>query len=177
MLPLILYNTPDPKAVMHPQTITAPPPCITIWWRCWGPICSPSPIQHQSLPHELNLFIFLFSLKITCFQSSMVQFPNLWTNLKHARTCLWPINCFLCCTCAPNLASLKTHFTMMSNNNLYVLVPSQPLVTKVTQRLSSRSARSFGAPPLCLTILCRSTSLFKCATKEWLSPLKQQLCE
>ena len=59
-----------------------PPPCFTVWWTCWGPTRSPSPIQHHDLPYELNLFIFVSSLKTPCFQSSMVQFSNLWANLR-----------------------------------------------------------------------------------------------
>jgi hypothetical protein len=109
-----------------------------------------------------NLFIFVSSLKITHFQSSMVQFAYLWANHMHARTCLRLRNGFLCCTCAPNPASLKARLTMMSNNNLHVsnrscfvvtnAIPSQPSVPRVAQHLFSRPARSFGRPPLCLSI-------------------------
>ena len=39
---------------MHPQIITDPPPCFTIWWTCWGPTRSLSPIQHYDLRYELQ---------------------------------------------------------------------------------------------------------------------------
>ena len=39
-------------------------------------------------------------------------------NLMLARACSWLRNCFFCCTCAPNLASLKAHLIILSNNNL-----------------------------------------------------------
>ena len=77
----------------------------------------PSPIQHHDLPSKLNLSIIVSSLKITHFQSSMVQFSYLWATLMDARTCLRVINGFLCCSCAPNTMSLKSRLTMMSNNN------------------------------------------------------------
>jgi hypothetical protein len=67
-----------PKAIMHPQIITNPPPCFTVWWTCWGPTCYPSPIQHHDLLSELPLFMFVSSLKITHFQSWKVQFSYLW---------------------------------------------------------------------------------------------------
>ena len=120
ILPSILYDAPDPKVVMHPQIITDPPPCFTVWWTCWGPTRPPSPIQHHDLPFDINLFIFVSSLKITHFQSSMVQFSYLWANLERMRTCLRLINGFLCCTCAPNLTSLKTRLKLMLDNNLHV---------------------------------------------------------
>jgi hypothetical protein len=73
------------------------------------------------------------------FQSSVVLFSYFWANLMHARTRLRLINSFLCYTCAPNLASLKTRLIVLSDNNLFVsdwscfvvpnVVPSQPSVT------------------------------------------------
>ena len=78
------------------------------------------------------------------------------------RTCLRFINDFLCCTCSFNLTSFKACLTVMSNNNLHIsnrscfvvanAVPNQPSVTRVTQSLFSRFARSFGCLPLCLSI-------------------------
>jgi hypothetical protein len=127
--------------------------------------------------HLSNLFIFVSSLKITRFQSSMVQFSHVWANLRHVRTCLQLIDNFFCCTCAPNPTSLKAHLTVMSDNNLFVLrwtcfvvvdaLPSRPSVIRVTQRLFSRSARSFGHPPLYLSIL-PTTSFLICAKEDWL---------
>ena len=71
-----------PKTIMHPQIITDPPPCLTVWWTCWGPTRSSSPIQLHDLPFELHLFIFVLSLEITHFQLSMVQFSYLWANYR-----------------------------------------------------------------------------------------------
>ena len=77
--------------------------------------------------------------------------------------------------------SLKARLTMMSNNNLWVLdqscfaivdvVPSGPSVARVTQGLFSQSTRSFGRHPLCLSI-SPPTSFLRCATKDWLMPIK-----
>ena len=127
-----------------------------------GPMCSPSQIQHNDLPFELNLWIFVLSLKIMCFQSSMVQISNLWANLRRVRTCLRLRNGFLCCTCAPNPTFLKVCLIVMPDNNLHVsdwswfaiadAVTRQPSVTRVTKCLFSRFARSFGRPCLCLSI-------------------------
>jgi hypothetical protein len=115
------------------------------------------------------------------FQSSNGSILILWANLKRMRTCLQLKNGFLCCTCAPNPSSLKARLIVVSNNNLHVsdwssfaitnAVPNQPSVTKVTQRLFSWSARSFGHPPLCLSI-SPLTSFLKCATEDWLMPTK-----
>ena len=46
---------------------------------------------------------------------------------------------------------------------------TRPLVTRVTQRLFSRSARSFGCPPLCLRA-SPPTSFPICTRKDWLVP-------
>jgi hypothetical protein len=46
-------------------------------------------------------------------------------------------------------------------------LPSRPSVIRVTQRLFSRSARSFGHPPLYLSIL-PTTSFLVCAKEDWL---------
>ena len=69
----------------------------------------------------------------------------------------------------------------MSNNNLHVsdqtcfdvidTVPSRLLVTRMTQCLFCRFARSFGCPPLCLSIL-PPTSFLRCATKNWFMTTK-----
>ena len=146
ILPLILYHAPGPKVVMHPQITTNPSPCFTISHaaQCWGPMHSQSPTQHDDLPFESIIFIFVSSLKITSFQSLMIQFPYLWANLKHLRTCLRLIIVFLCYTCAPNLAFLKTYITVMSDNKSPIsnkicfvvayAVPSWSSVTRVTQR-------------------------------------------
>ena len=93
-------------------------------------------LQHHDLPSELNIFIFVSSLKTMCFQSSMVKFSYLYANLTCARTCLRLRNGFLCCTCAPNPTSLKARLIMTSDNNLHVsdrscfvvanAVPSRP---------------------------------------------------
>jgi hypothetical protein len=151
ILPLIFYHVPSPKAVMHPQTIIDPPPCFTVWWTCWGPTQSQSPIQHHDLPFELNLFIFVLSLKITRFQSSMVQSSYLWANIMCVRTCLQLRNGFLWCTCAPISTSLTKHVLVMPDNNLHVsdqtcftiadALPSQPSIPRATQCFFSRSAR------------------------------------
>ena len=131
---------------------------MSTWCTCWGPTCPPSPIQHHDLPSKLNLFIFVTSLKITCSQSSMVQFSYLWANHRRARTCLWLRNDLLCCICPPNPPSLKARLTLMSlvlDQSCFVVanaIPSQPLVTRVTQRLFSWSARSFEHPLFCLSI-------------------------
>ena len=93
----------------------------------------------------------------------MVQFSYLWANLKRVRTCLSFKNVFLCHTYAPNPTSLKAHLTVMSNNNLLVsyricfdvanAIQSWPSIPRVTQHLFSRFARSFGHPPLYVSIL------------------------
>ena len=98
---------PWPKSCYASLIITDAPLCFMVWWTCWGPTRSPSPIQHHDPPHELDLFIFVLSLKITRLQSSMVQFSYLWANLRHARTCLRFKNGFLFCTCASNISNLS----------------------------------------------------------------------
>ena len=158
--------------------------CFTIWWTCWGPTCSPSPIQHHDLPSELNLFIFVSSLKIMCFQSSMVQFSYLWANLKCARTCLRLKICFLRCICSSNPTSLKACLTTMSYNNLLVLdqicfvvadaVSSRPSITRVTQ--FTQSARSFGRPQFVSQPRPLHPS-WNALQKIGTCPLKQQLCK
>jgi hypothetical protein len=70
---------------------------------------------------------------------------------------------------------------MILDNNLFVLdrsdfvvvdvVASQPLVTRVTQRLFSWSTRSFERLPICLSS-SPPTYFFRCATKDWLMPTK-----
>ena len=97
------------------------------------------------------------------------------------RTCLQRLNDFICYTCAPNPKSLKAHLIVMSENNLHVsdqscfditnAIPSRPLIIRMTQRLFSRLAKSFGCPPLCLSIL-PPTSFFGCVTKEWITSTK-----
>ena len=122
-LPSILYHAPSPKAVMHLQIATNPSSCFTVRWTCWGPVLhSPSPIQNHDLPFELNLFIFVLSLKITHFQSSMVQFHT-FEQTSSVREHVYK-NGFLCCTCALNPTSLKARLTVMSNNN----IPSNEVV-------------------------------------------------
>ena len=145
-----------------PSCITKLPPCLTFWWACWGPTCFPSPIQYHDLPFELNLFIFVSLLENHTFPiiSGPVLVP--WSKRQVCKNICTTHSGFFCCTCAPNLASLKAHLTIMSNNNLHVLdqscfvvanaIPSRPSVTRVTQRLFSRFARSFGRHPLCLSI-------------------------
>ena len=59
-------------------------------------------------PFELSLFIFVLWLKITRFQSSMVQFSYLWENLKSARTCLRLINGFFFHLCDQSNHSKST---------------------------------------------------------------------
>ena len=147
ILPSILYHVANPKVVMHPQIVADPTLCFTIWWTCGGPTRSKSPIQHHDLPFELNVFNFVSSLKMTRFQSSMVQFSYLWASLRRVGTCLQLRIGFLCCTCAANWASLKVRLTMMLANNLHVsdrsyfvvtcAVPSRPSLSRVTQRLFS----------------------------------------
>ena len=178
-----MYHAPSPKTVLHPRIITDPPPCFIVWWTYWGLIYAPSPIQHHNLPFELHLFIFVLSLKIVRFRSSMVQFSYFWANLRRARTCSQIINGFLCCTCAP---SLKTRLTVMPNNNLLILdqscfaiadvVPSRPSITRVVQHLISWYARSFGRPPLCLSMSRLQPSSYA-LQKIGSCPLKWQLCK
>ena len=76
---------------------------------------------------------------------------------------------------------LKAHLTVMSENNLHVsnqncfaianAIPSQPSVTRVTQRCLSQSIRIFGRLPLCLSI-SPLTSFLWCATEYWFIPTK-----
>ena len=61
-LPSIMYHALSLKVVMHPQTITDPPPCFMIWWTCWGPRRSPSPIYHHDLPSKIkHIYLFLIT--------------------------------------------------------------------------------------------------------------------
>ena len=46
-----------------------PPPCFTVSWTCCGCTSSPSVIRHHDLSLELNMLIFVSSLKMTRFQS------------------------------------------------------------------------------------------------------------
>ena len=152
----------------------------------WGPMGSPSPIQHLDLSFEYNQFIFVSSLKMTCFQSSKVQSSYLWANPKCGRTYLRLIIGFLCCTCAPNLASLKAQLTMMSDNNLHVsnqscfvvtdAVPNLLLVIRVTQWLFCQYARNLDA----ILFVSQSRPLhYSPYTLQKIGscPLKRQICE
>ena len=118
---------PAQKAVMHPQIFTDSPSYFMVWWTCWGPTRSPSPIQHHDISFELNLCIFVSSLKIMHFQSSMVQFSYLWasfkcmyttslktrltTNVKQHLTCfIW--NLFCCRICSSKSTFCNENDTM-----------------------------------------------------------------
>jgi hypothetical protein len=78
---------------------------------------------------------------------------------------------------APNPTYLKARLTVMSDNNLQVsnwecyAIQNWPSVRRVTQCRFSQSARSFGHPPLCLSI-SPSTCFLGCATEDWLMPTK-----
>ena len=181
ILPLILYHAPGPKVVMHSQIITNPPPCFTIGWTCWGPI------QQHDLPYELNLFIFVSSLKMTRFQSSMVKFSYLWANLKRVKTCLWLIIDFLCSTCAPNPTSLKStpHNDVKQQYNYFKLKlfccrkcnfkltlsnkNDTTLLLSICKKLWMSSSTSLKSRPLHPS----SNALQKISS----CPLKRQLCE
>ena len=79
------------------------------------------------------------------------------------------------------IQSITKHLTLMLDNKLHVsnrsyfvvtnTIPSEPLITRVTQRLFSWFARSFGRPPLCLSI-SPPTSFLKCTIEDWFMPTK-----
>ena len=145
-----------------------------------------------SWPIKLNVFIIVSLLEITHFQSSMVQFSYLWANLRRVKTYLRLKTEFKhCCICEllhkriaalvhPIQPLLKhtsqwclTTFTWKIQSCFVIAdaVPSQAVVTKVTQRLFYQSTRNFGRPPLCLSI-SPSTSSLKCVTEDLLMPTK-----
>ena len=78
----------------------------------------------------------------------------------HARTCLRLKIGFHCYTCAPNLASLKTRLTVLSNNNLFVSYWSCP-------RCSSKSTFNndhvlqWNSTPIIFIILRLSANTFR----------------
>ena len=73
ILPSMLYNHPTPAYVIELQSMTLPPPPFTVIFTCLGFKLSPSQIQTQLLPSELNRLILVLSDQITLFQSSEVQ--------------------------------------------------------------------------------------------------------
>ena len=102
----------------------------------------------------------------------------LWANLKRARTCLqkWLPLLHLCTP--SNLYQSTPHSDFKQQYTFkwscFVVaneVPTQPSITRVTQRLFSQSARSFEHPPLCLSI-SPPTSFLQFAIEDWLMPTK-----
>ena len=58
---------------MQLYTLILPLPCLTIFLACLLCICSPSLIQHQKHPSDVNLLILVSSNHTTLLQSSTVQ--------------------------------------------------------------------------------------------------------
>ena len=90
-LPSILHIQPMPWKVIQPPQKIARPPCLTIWltwWACeWD---SPSFTQHRVRPSNLNKLILVSSLKITIYQSCIVQSWWHWTiSTCKANSWLW----------------------------------------------------------------------------------------
>ena len=108
ILPSILCHAPGAKAIMHPQIVTDPPPCSMVWWTCWGPTRSPSPIQHYDLPFEVNLFFFGLVIENHTFSIINAPISYFWANLKRARSCANPRISFICYTLDRSPEHLKS---------------------------------------------------------------------
>jgi hypothetical protein len=72
---------------MQPQTITLPPPCLTVGLTVLGPSGSPGILQQRCLPSESNRWILDSSEKITRFQSSTVHFAWCLAKANLRRRC------------------------------------------------------------------------------------------
>ena len=157
-----------------------PPPCSTVCWICCGYTGSPYVIEHQDLPSELNLFIFVSSLKITRFQSWTVQFAYLRANLTRTWTCFLVNNGFFCCTCTTKLSHRKACLTVTSDtflpNSFRIFVVTFdathkcPSVSKVTHLHLSIAVRCLGHPPFCLSS-SPPISFLSLTTQDWLVPI------
>ena len=168
------------KSCHTTQIMICPPPCFTFCWTCCGCTCSPSVIQHQDLSSELNMFIFISTLKITHFQSWMVQFAYMWANLTHSWTCFLVNNGFFYCTCAAKPSHRKARLTITLNTFLpdsfqifvatFDATPKCPSVSKVTHLHLSLVVRCLGCPPFCLSS-SPDISFLSLTTQDWLIPI------
>ena len=73
ILPSILHAHPVPSQDMHPQTITEPPPYLSVPSTSLSVRPSPGNLWAHFLPSELNLLILVSSKKITFFRSTTVK--------------------------------------------------------------------------------------------------------
>ena len=161
IIPAILCQVPSPKVVIQPHIMICPPSCFTVCWTCCGCTCSPFVIQHQDLPSELNMFIFVSSLKIMRFQLWMIQLAYMRANLTRAWTCLLVNNGFFYCTCAAKPSHCKACLTVTSYTFLpdsfriyaatFDATPKRPSISKVTHVHLSLVVRCLGCPPFCLS--------------------------
>ena len=137
-------------------------------------------LQHHDLPSELNLFIFVSSLKIMCFQLSMVQLSYFWANLRHARTCLQIIICFLCYICAFNPSSFKARLIVMLDKLFISFRPNMFCCCRCNSKLTF--SNRIDTMPLLSVYKKFKTPFYlsfnlvlyilRCTTKDWLMPTK-----
>src|SRR4030081_1329789 len=87
MLPMIFVRYPVPCAVMQPQTISEPPPCLTVGRQVRLDNVSPRCFQHHTRPSEPRRLILLSSDTTTLYQYSTVQ--SLWRMANSMRALRW----------------------------------------------------------------------------------------
>ena len=154
----MLYNHPTPAYVMALQSMTLPPPPFTVIFTCLGFKLSPSRIQTQLLPSELNRFILVSSDRITLFQSSEVQcFRKLHQSKRFLMLALDSIG-FLGLIIAPKpplRSALRTvsgltlvPTSVSSNFEILLALLTAFIVAWRTQNLSSAWESNLGRPPL-----------------------------
>ena len=173
-----MYHAPSPKTVLHPRIITDPPPCFIVWWTYWGLIYAPSPIQHHNLPFELHLFIFVSSLKIVRFRSSMVQFSyffskpqaceNMFTNHKW-----FPL--LHLCTLSQNTphSDAKQQFTYFRSKLFcYCRCSSKSTFNNKSSTTPHLLVCKKLWTPSSLSLNLTPTTFLICATEDWLMPTK-----
>ena len=68
MFPSMKCNSPTPAALMQPQTMTFPPPCLTVGMTCLSLYSSPGHRHSCLKPSEPNKLIFISSDHRTSFQ-------------------------------------------------------------------------------------------------------------
>src|SRR5271169_3976553 len=144
MVPSILQRYPGPSAVIQPQIMIEPPPCLMVCLTWCGCSLSPSRIQHQLRPSEPKRLTLVSSDHMTRFQSSTDQ--SLWARAKSKRDLMFfgERYGFFFFSTAPRPASFKARPTvrelttmpslMLSSLATEVVFSSSPEVIERTQK-------------------------------------------
>ncbi|CAI9594621.1 unnamed protein product [Staurois parvus] len=89
MVPAMNCRSPVPAALMQPQTMTLPPPCLTVGKRHLSLYSSPGCRHTRLTPSEPNQFILVSSDHRTWFQYSMSLV------CLSSANCLWAFLCII----------------------------------------------------------------------------------